>query len=90
MVAYLLNRHFKGYLGVCMYQQNCMNTKDGVENLRILNIVAYHGVVGIQRSVDFLFWHWHLVVLLYWKFISIKSFQDFVAYEQLFRGIHDR
>ena len=53
MVVYLLNHHFKGYLGVCMCQQSYMNTKDGVGKLQMLNIDASHGDAGIRRSVDF-------------------------------------
>lgn len=52
MAVYRLNRHFRGYQGVCMSQQSCTNTKDGAANLLIPNIVAYHGDAGMQRLVN--------------------------------------
>ncbi|KAL2932247.1 hypothetical protein RDABS01_037657 [Bienertia sinuspersici] len=51
VAVYLLNRHFKEYLGVCMYQPSCMNTKDGVRKKQIPNTVASHGDAGIQRAL---------------------------------------
>lgn len=47
----LWNHPTKGLSGVCVFPQNCMNTKDGVESPQILTTAASHGDLDIPRLV---------------------------------------
>lgn len=51
MAVFLWNRRTKEYLGVYMFRLSCMNIKDGVESLQILDTDAFHGDLDTQRLV---------------------------------------
>lgn len=52
MAVFLWSHLISGYLGAFMFPQNCMNIKDGAENLQIRNTVASLGVLDIPRLVS--------------------------------------
>ena len=54
VAVFLSSRPTREYRGAFMCLQNCMNIKDGVESLQILNTAAFLGDLDILRSVLFL------------------------------------